>query len=85
MYSVRLGSRLRNGELAPLFDDDIAAIAQEEKRRETQAEIDRLLRELASEHIPKPHEPEMHAPGASNVVPLHRIAMHGGECEADAA
>jgi len=85
MYSVRLGSRLRNGELASLFDDDIAAIAQEEERRETQAEINRLLRELAAEYAPEPHESEMRAPGTSNVVPLHRVATHGGKREADAA
>lgn len=85
MHSIRLDSRTRNGELAPLFDDDIAAIAQEEERRETRAEIDRLIREIAAESAPEPHEPEPHEPDTSNVVPLHRFPTPGAPTEADAA
>ena len=49
MESIRLGSRLRNGVMSALLDEDIEAVEQEEHRYATRVEINRLLREGASE------------------------------------
>lgn len=85
MHSIRLSSRVRNGELAPLLDDDITAVAQEEERRETRAEINRVIRDVAAELAAEgePVEPEVRETRTSNVVPLRRTAMRDqGDTEA---
>lgn len=78
MYSIRLGSRLRNGELAPLLDDDIAAIEQEEHRRAARAEINRLIREVHAELAAESEHdaPEVRESETSNVVPLRLATTH---------
>ena len=85
MHSIRLSSRVRNGELAPLLDDDITAVVQEEERRETRAEINRVIRDVAAELADESEreEPKGRETRTSNVVPLRRTAMRDqGDTEA---
>lgn len=85
MHSIRLSSRLRNGELAPLLDDDIAAVAQEEERCETREEINRVIREVGAELADEgEREPKGRKTETSNVVPLHRVAVRDQD-DSDAA
>lgn len=86
MHSIRLSSRVRNGELAPLLDDDITAVAQEEERSETRAEINRVIRDVAAELADESEreEPKGRKTETSNVVPLHRVAVRDQD-DSDAA
>lgn len=72
MESIRLGSRLRNGVMSSLLDEDIEAVEQEEHRYATRAEINRLLQEGASE-VPSTADVEQAVTAherPANVVPL---------------
>ena len=72
MESIRLGSRLRNGAMFALLDEDIEAVEQEEHRYATRVEIYRLLREGAGD-VPSTAEVEQAVIAherPSNVVPL---------------
>ena len=72
MESIRLGSRLRNGVLSSLLDEDIEVVEQEGHRYATRVEINRVLREGAGE-VPSTEDVEQAVIAhelPSNVVPL---------------